>query len=326
VAQLSALQEVGLKLASTQNLSEILETIADAALELLRPNNVLIFLYDAVRNEFTLGTGASASGERGLLAPMPRKNGLTATVAHSGKMMVVEDVPGHPLYAQEREHIGELRSLASVPLVRAGEVVGVLNVAYFVPHHFTEEELSLLQTFADQAAVAVANAHMFRKMQNLLQELQETTATQSQLLHLIQELATPVVPLREGVLLMPLVGSIDSQRGRQILERLMGEVEKERAQVVLVDITGVPVVDTAVAQMLLQAVQAVRLLGGEAVLVGIRPEVAQTLVGLGVSLQGIVTRASLREGLAYALARVGRRRPAVPAIPPPPPPRPGRKG
>jgi rsbT co-antagonist protein RsbR len=93
-----------------------------------------------------------------------------------------------------------------------------------------------------------------------------------------------------------------------------------------VDITGVPVVDTAVAQMLLQAVQAVRLLGGEAVLVGIRPEVAQTLVGLGVSLQGIVTRASLREGLAYALARVGRRRPAVPAVPPPPPPRPGRKG
>ncbi|MGB9724522.1 MAG: GAF domain-containing protein [Chloroflexia bacterium] len=314
VAQLSALQAVGLKLASTQNLSEILEAIADSALELLRPSSVLIFLYDAVRNEFTLGTGANASGERGLLAPMPRKNGLTASVARSGKMMVVEDVPHHPLYAHEREQIGELRSLASVPLVRAGEVVGVLNVAYLVPHHFTAEELALLQTFADQAAVAVANAHMFRQMQKLLQELQETTEAQSRLLHLIQELATPVVPLQEGVLLMPLVGSIDSARGRQILERLMGEVERERAQVVLVDITGVPVVDTAVAQMLLQAVQAVRLLGGETVLVGIRPEVAQTLVGLGVDLRGIVTRASLREGLAYALGRVGRRR--RPAAPP----------
>lgn len=313
VAQLSALQEIGLKLASTQDLSEVLEAIADATIALLRPNNVLIFLYDAGRDEFTLATGASAAGERGLLAPMPRKNGLTATVARSGKMMVVEDVPTHPLYAREPEQIGELRSLVSVPLVRAGEVVGVLNVAYFVAHHFTPEELRLLQALADQAAVAVANAHIFRQMQRVLQELQETAETQAQLLQLIQELSTPVVPLLEGILLAPLVGSIDSQRGRQILERLMGEVERQRAQVVLVDITGVPVVDTAVAQMLLQAVQAVRLLGGEAVLVGIRPEVAQTLIGLGVNLQGIVTRANLREGLAYAVKRVGRpRRPGPP--------------
>ncbi len=327
VVQLSALQGIGLKLASTQDLSEVLEAIAGAALALLRPNNVFIFLYDAGRDAFTLATGVSATGEAGFVIPMPRRNGLTAAVARSGQMMVVEDVPTHPLYAREPEQIGELRSLVSVPLVRAGEVVGVLNVAYFSPHRFTPEELRLLQALADQAAVAVANAHMFRQMQRVLQELQETAETQAQLLQLIQELSTPVVPLLEGILLAPLVGSIDSQRGRQILERLMGEVERQRAQVVLVDITGVPVVDTAVAQMLLQAVQAVRLLGGEAVLVGIRPEVAQTLVGLGVNLQGIVTRANLREGLAYAARRIGRpRRPSPPASPLPTRPAwPGKK-
>jgi rsbT co-antagonist protein RsbR len=103
---------------------------------------------------------------------------------------------------------------------------------------------------------------------------------------------------------MPVVGSVDSARGAQILERLLQMVEQQNAQVVLVDITGVPVVDTGVAQILLQSVQAVRFLGGEAVLVGIRPEVAQTLVSLGVNLAGITTRADLQSGVAYAMRRV----------------------
>jgi len=304
VAQLSALQQVGLKLAATTDLTETLNAVVDSTMELFRPNEILIFLYEAHTDTFTLGTGLNEAGERGLFAPMPRKEGLSATVARTRQLMVIEDAPHHPLYAQSPQQVRGLYSVVSAPLLRAGEALGVLNVSYYDPHHFTPDELRLLQALADQAAVAVSNARLFQQMQSVMRELQDTTATQSELLELVQDLSTPVVPLLRGVLLMPVVGSVDSARGAQILERLLQMVEQQNAQVVLVDITGVPVVDTGVAQILLQSVQAVRFLGGEAVLVGIRPEVAQTLVSLGVNLAGITTRADLQSGVAYAMRRV----------------------
>ncbi len=308
IAQFQALQQIALRIASTRDLSEMLDTVADSAMELLKPNDVVIYLYDANSSSFTLGTGLRDSGERGIFTHVPRKDGLTAQVAQTRQIITVEDAPNHPLYAGPNSHGPDLRSIVGVPLIRTGEVVGVLNVAYHVDHHFSEDELRLLQAFADQAAVAVSNAALLRQTQAVLQELRETTDAQTELLQLVQELSTPIVPLFDQILLMPLVGSIDSGRGRQILDRLLQEVERQRALVVLVDITGVPVVDTAVAQILLQAVEAVRLLGGEAVLVGITPEVAQTLVGLGVSLSGMTTRADLQGGVAYATRRVERRK------------------
>lgn len=308
VAQLGALQEVGLKLATTTDMAAVLATIAEAVLSLLQANDVLIFLYDAARQSFTLGTALRDTGERDFAIPMPRPNGLTATVARSGQILAIDDASNHPLYADMPGQARGLKSIVGAPLIRSGQVLGVLNVSYYTHHHFTPDELRLLQSLSDQAAVAVSNAQLFQQMQAVMQELQATTATQSELLDLIHELSTPVVPILSGVLLMPLIGSIDSQRGRQILERLLQEVERQGARVVLMDITGVPVVDTAVAQMLLQAVQATQLLGGEAVLVGIRPEVAQTLVGLGVDLSGITTRSDLQGGVAYALRRIGQQR------------------
>ncbi len=308
VAQLSALQEVGLKLASATDLTETLNAVADSTKELFHSNDILIFLYDAAQDNFTLGTGLNEAGERGLFAPMPRRDGLSATVARTGKMMVIEDAPNHPLYAQAGQQLRNLRSIVSTPLVRAGEVLGVLNVSYYEPHRFTPNELRLLQALADQAAVAVGNARLFQQMQSVMRELQDTAETQSELLRLVQDLSTPIVPLLQGVLLMPLVGSVDSARGGQILERLLQAVEQQRAQVVLVDITGVPVVDTSVAQILLQAVQAVAFLGAEAVLVGIRPEVAQTLISLGVNLSKITTRADLQSGVVYAIHRARQKR------------------
>ncbi len=311
VTQLSAMQRVGLKLATARDVSEMLDAVAESAMDLLRPDHVLIYLYEASRQAFTKATGLRHDGERGVVIPMPRQDGLTATVARTGEAAIVEDVPAHPLFVDDPEQAGDLRSIASIPLVRAGEVLGVINVAYLVPHQFAAEEVGLLQSFADQAAVAVANAQLFQRMQAMMGELQETSETQSQLLHLVQDLSTPVIPLMQNVLLMPLVGSIDSQRGRQILERLLEVAERQRAQIVLLDITGVPVVDTAVAQILLQAVHAVRMLGGEAVLVGIRPEVAQTLVGLGVSLTQITTRSDLQGGLVYAIRQIRQKRPGA---------------
>lgn len=118
---------------------------------------------------------------------------------------------------------------------------------------------------------------------------------------LLAELSTPLLRISAGALVLPLVGSIDSHRAGKVVETLLRAVEEQRAELVILDITGVPVVDTQVANVLLQAARAVRLLGARMVLTGIRPDVAQTVVALGVDLGDIVTRSDLQEGIKFAL-------------------------
>lgn len=120
----------------------------------------------------------------------------------------------------------------------------------------------------------------------------------------LAELSTPLIPINDQVVVMPLVGKVDTRRAQDVMETLLHGVAASGAQVAILDITGVPVVDTQIANVLVQAAQSVKLLGAQAVLTGIRPEVAQTLVGLGVDLSGIVTHSSLQSGIA---AMVGRR-------------------
>jgi rsbT co-antagonist protein RsbR len=103
------------------------------------------------------------------------------------------------------------------------------------------------------------------------------------------------------VLVMPLVGALESTRAQQVIEALLHGVAAGHARAAILDITGVPVVDTQVANALLQAAQSVRLLGAQVLITGIRPEVAQTLVGLGVDLSLMITRATLQDGIAYAM-------------------------
>jgi len=130
--------------------------------------------------------------------------------------------------------------------------------------------------------------------------LEETIQAQNAVL---AELSTPLIPISDQIMAMPLIGSVDSRRAQQVIETLLQGIATSGAQIAILDITGVPVVDTQVADALIRAAQAVKLLGAQVVLTGIRPEVAQTLVGLGTDLRGIVTRSSLQSGIAYATTR-----------------------
>jgi rsbT co-antagonist protein RsbR len=120
---------------------------------------------------------------------------------------------------------------------------------------------------------------------------------------LLRELSTPLIPISDSVLVMPLIGSIDSRRAQQVLETLLSGITESKGEVAILDITGVPLVDTQVANALLRAAQAVKLLGAQIILTGIRPEVAQTLVGLGADLGTIVTRSTLQSGIDLAMQR-----------------------
>ncbi|HEY1016214.1 MAG TPA: PAS domain-containing protein [Herpetosiphonaceae bacterium] len=118
----------------------------------------------------------------------------------------------------------------------------------------------------------------------------------------LAELSTPIIPVTERILVMPLVGAVDSRRATDMLERMLGEVAQRRATTLIIDITGVPIVDTQVAGIFIKAAQAVKLLGVEVVLTGIRPEVAQTLVSLGFNL-AIPTYSDLQSAVTTLLRR-----------------------
>lgn len=117
----------------------------------------------------------------------------------------------------------------------------------------------------------------------------------------IMELSTPVMQVWQGVVTAPLIGSLDSQRTQQFMERLLGRIVETNSPVALVDIMGVPAIDTQTAQHLIETIAAVRLLGAHVVLTGVSPVIAQTLVHLGIDLSGIITRSSLAAGLQVAL-------------------------
>ncbi|AQU78283.1 MULTISPECIES: RsbT co-antagonist protein RsbRA [Planococcus] len=123
----------------------------------------------------------------------------------------------------------------------------------------------------------------------------------------LQELSASLIPVFDKVSVMPLVGTIDTERAKLIMENLLEGVVKHRAEVVLLDITGVPVVDTMVAHHIIQAADAVRLVGAKCMLVGIRPEIAQTIVTLGINLNDFTTTSTLQRGVEQALAWTNRK-------------------
>ena len=120
----------------------------------------------------------------------------------------------------------------------------------------------------------------------------------------ISELSTPVVKLWDGILALPVIGTLDSQRTQVVMENLLQSIVDEEAEIAIIDITGVPTVDTLTAQYLLKTVAAARLMGAECFISGIRPQIAQTIVHLGVELN-VVSKATLADAFAIALRRIG---------------------
>ncbi|MES2532254.1 MAG: STAS domain-containing protein [Pseudomonadota bacterium] len=119
------------------------------------------------------------------------------------------------------------------------------------------------------------------------------------------ELSTPVVKLWDGVLAVPMIGVLDSSRTQIVMEALLQKIVETGSELAIIDITGVPTVDTLVAQHLLKTVTAIRLMGADCIISGIRPQIAQTIVHLGIDLQGVSTKATLADALALALRQTG---------------------
>ena len=197
-------------------------------------------------------------------------------------------------------------------------LLGIVGLMSFLGAKSTSSTLAIAQrsrSEAEAAAQALSHANTVLEqtvterttaLQTALLGVQARADTQAQLLEevqqqriLLRELSVPVIPISATTLIMPLVGALDSTRLQQIQEQALRTLEHKSVRYLVLDITGVPVVDSQVAQGLLAIVQAARLLGAQVLLVGIRPEVAQAIVGLGLNLRDIYTTSNLQSALSH---------------------------
>jgi anti-anti-sigma regulatory factor len=179
-------------------------------------------------------------------------------------------------------------------LIQIGFVVAATGVLMVVCTLASERLQSSVREARERAAEA-ERAHAAQAALN--QRLEREVGEQRRLLDVIQELETPIMPVLKGVLVLPMVGHMDSRRLEQIEARLLQRVVADRATLVLIDITGVPLIDTLVAGALVRLGKAIRLLGAHVALTGFQPATAQTLVGLGVELEFVKTYATLQDAL-----------------------------
>ncbi|WP_437991540.1 AAA family ATPase [Sorangium sp. So ce145] len=240
-------------------------------------------------------------------------------------------------------YIREMRpkSVICAPIIRQNRLVGVLylenNLSTGV---FTQNRLDLLKLLSTQIAISIENAKLYERLEQevaarteelrlsneqlrdvndqLQVELGERVRLQEERVQMQEaiiqtqrdrlfELSTPCIPITDQVMVMPIIGTIDERRAAQMIETAMQGVASSSAKVVIVDVTGVKSVDTSVASRLMSLAQAVGLLGSKAILTGLRPAVAQSLVALGVDLGSIETRSNLKAGIAYAMRRTATR-------------------
>lgn len=143
------------------------------------------------------------------------------------------------------------------------------------------------------------------ELTQLVDHLRVEVAKRDQLLATFEEMATPVIQVWEGILAMPLVGAISAARATRIMENLLTGIVQTQAELVILDVSGIPVVDTSVAHNLLKTLRAASLLGAHCVLVGIGQETAKSIDHLGVDLSSVVTCGNLQDGIAYALGQLG---------------------
>ncbi|MEU1708730.1 STAS domain-containing protein [Streptomyces sp. NPDC005706] len=225
-----------------------------------------------------------------------------ADVASTGRL---EDVAA-PGFDSAREQLGRMAASRArsgySPAQIADEVAGLRTVTAELLHGEARDPSGDEARDALLALTVLMGTLRLVIMETTISAGEELIARQRQQL---LEVATPVISLWDGIVAVPLIGTLDSARSQVVMESLLQAIVEQRARYAILDITGVPTVDSLVAQHLMKTVAAARLMGAECVVSGIRPAIAQTIVHLGIDLGSVVTRSSLADALAYALSRQG---------------------
>ncbi|MBA3469370.1 MAG: STAS domain-containing protein [Herpetosiphonaceae bacterium] len=211
---------------------------------------------------------------------------------------------------------GVILFITSVVTLLTGGITGLTMRQLENALHTSEAQTTMLRqsehTLQQQAlALKERTAEAEQRQQEAataMHQMERALHERDDLAHSLQEATLPVMPVHKQVIVLPLVGSVDSTRAVQLTTTILENVKRSNARAVIIDVTGVPLIDTQVAGVLLKSAEAVRLLGATTVLVGIRPEVAQTIVGLGLSLNSLTVRADLQSGIQAAMELIAAQR------------------
>lgn len=260
---------------------------------------------DAVLQEWLVESSSGAGGTARAMASREEAGQLLSallTGLRAGADLQRLDEPGWDPLRQALESLSAARAAQGATAGDTGHFVQALKKPAFTRLHqrLGGDSAALAQglwsatQLVDRMAQWTVTTH---------QKSREDIIARQQ--HELLELSTPVIKLWHGVLAVPMIGTLDSNRTQIVMEALLQRIVDTGAELAIIDITGVPTVDTLVAQHLLKTVTAIRLMGAECIISGIRPQIAQTVVHLGIDLQGIITKATLADALQLAMKRVG---------------------
>ncbi len=253
--------------------------------------------YDEILGEIVAAVAADPT-LRPLFEPSPGRPAQSTTRESIDRAMTLFD------WTPYLEYLVTLGAYYAVSNIRLATWFGLLHVlrskitpylidAYLDSPDQFQGALIGLSKYLEISMAAICEAYVDAKEQTILKQREA-----------ILELSTPVLPLSEGLLIMPIVGVVDTYRAQQLTQVLLYAIRDHRARIVVMDITGVPVVDSRVANHFIQSVDAARLMGAKVILTGLSPEVAQALVTVGVNLSTITTRADLQSGIEAAYRRL----------------------
>ena len=286
--------DVGLALTEGSTIMDMLQLCAESVVRHLDAAFARIWTLndkeDVLELQASAGMYTHLNGPHGRVPVGKFKIGLIAQERrpHLTNSVIGDERVGDQEWARREGMV----SFAGYPLVVDDRLVGVM--AMFARAPLSDAVLQALGAVSREVGLGIVRKRTEEDRNRLQHEV--IKAQQS----LLAELSTPLIPIKEGLVVMPLIGSMNSERAAQMLETLLKGVSSSSARVAIVDVTGVQVVDTHVADMLMRAARSVRLLGAEVVITGVRAGVAQVLVGLGADFDDVVTRRNLQDGIEFA--------------------------
>lgn len=288
--ELLAMLAVSQTLRASRDIGMLYRVVVAQLASLINFDSLFIALYlpetDSIRFDYSVDEGVvdDVPFERPLdEAP------LNARIIRGRQPLRIDDLDEDPIRRSGRlipfgQTEKRSRAWLGIPMLSGDEVQGVLAIQSYQPAAFSDTDAELLMLLAGQISVAVENARLFRRLKRV-----------------IAELSTPILPVADGVLVVPLIGTIDAERAQRTTEQVLEVIVARQAETLLIDVTGVAQVDAFVVDQLLKVVRTAGLLGARSYIVGINAALARTFVELGLDVRGLQTFSDLQSALAAIL-------------------------